>query len=230
MIHKQTVFNLATVGLALAMTGAVHADDFAPPEFRGDNLSVQAEWEFNDGGANPSDPSFYNQVPGENNEQVSDDTLRTASMTNMTWSNGPDNDGRWTADANGGNITFDLTNWVDSMSLKQISVQTTFGPDVEGTEDNPFVWQITAVDNEIGTVPQENINYQFTEAYPAPEGLGYLQEMWQIEPNPDYEQIVLSVPEGTFVDQVMIDTVSLPEPASLALFGMGALALMRHRG
>ena len=49
-------------------------------------------------------------------------------------------------------------------------------------------------------------------------------------PNPEAETIGLKFSDyPVFVDQVVIDTICVPEPASIALLAMGGLALLRKR-
>lgn len=227
MQYVRTMTAIVALGVVATVGAPAQADNFAPPEYVGAELSVSAEWEFNDGGANPSDPSFFTQVADDANEREADDTITRATVTDMSWLMGPDNDGRWVADQGSiGTMSFDVANWIDFQSTKFMRVQITFGPD-ESVEpvDDPTITQVTAVDNEIGAVPPENIQSLGIEQFDQ----GRIVEDFMIQPNPDHETVVMEVPQGTFVDQVWIDTVSVPEPASMALLGAGGLGLLARR-
>ena len=49
-------------------------------------------------------------------------------------------------------------------------------------------------------------------------------EWWEIRPNPDYEYIRVYIPEGSFVSEVVIDTISFPAPGAIATLGLAGLA------
>ncbi len=59
----------------------------------------------------------------------------------------------------------------------------------------------------------------------------YTRYHFHIEPNPDYEEIDIWPADGwnLVIDQIVVDTICLPEPATLSLLGFGALALIRRR-
>ena len=50
-----------------------------------------------------------------------------------------------------------------------------------------------------------------------------------IEPNPTSEMITITVPYCTVIDQIVVDTICIPEPASMALLALGSVFLLRRR-
>lgn len=60
-----------------------------------------------------------------------------------------------------------------------------------------------------------------------------LRDTWRIEPNPLSETITITLLGDTFqnaaIDRICIDTLCIPEPATLAILGLGAVVLIRTR-
>jgi hypothetical protein len=49
---------------------------------------------------------------------------------------------------------------------------------------------------------------------------------WIFQPNPDWEQLVVTVPQDTLIDQVDFDSISVPEPTTLLGGLLGAAFLL----
>ena len=52
---------------------------------------------------------------------------------------------------------------------------------------------------------------------------------WKLSPNPDWEQVLIVVPAALTLQKIVIDTVSVPVPATLLIFGSGLIALLGFR-
>jgi hypothetical protein len=50
-----------------------------------------------------------------------------------------------------------------------------------------------------------------------------------IWPNPELEKITMVFGPGTVLDYIHVDTICIPEPATVALLGLGGLALLRRK-
>ena len=203
------------MGLMLALNGA-WADDFNTPDWRGDPRTTYQKWEFSgvgEGGTdpppNPSGPDVYQQVPDTPalTSSLSVSGLQLWKPTDLG------EEGVWKFEDK---ITITIGNFNEAYPEKEIWVQLTYyasGP--------PDVYAMVGETTYYG----ESV---FQEA--AGE---YIHERWEIfiHPNPESEVIYIAPRDCTaYVDEVVIDTICrVPEPATICLFGLGALALLRRR-
>ncbi len=118
-------------------------------------------------------------------------------------------------------FTFVQPDVIDDLPEKWMRVQVTyFGSEVPGITDivgHDSSGQVNSVfgDHVVDTA--------------LTPGASYYYEDWALFPNPDWEQVIIFVPDGTELHQVVIDAISIPEPASMALLGVGGLAMIRRR-
>ena len=223
---RGTLFTLVAVILLALMSSSALADDVwgGPPEgqwVRGDPGSTWQHWNF-------SDPTSSEPDEGQN-EYGDPVSLFDESM--WTWVSGLDPlnppgdpvDGFHFDGQEGsiGTMIFQVPNQPKLNEIKKIFVQVTSSKGPSGITalgfDSVGGGYTSGVFNT-GRPLIQHINGWYTYNY----GL-------TIEPNPEWEDIAIEFPFDTIVDQVVIDTICTPEPATLTMMAIGAVALVRRR-
>ena len=188
---------------ALATTAL--ADDFAPAPWRGQPLTVAAEWEFIIPDLTDLPPSYLNTI-GDGIHDWQDCFIHT-HPTNVFWQEDPTDptDGRAYTNELVGRLDFFLCNWIDDYEYKYIWVQITYGG-----QGVPSIYEVVA--------PNEGTGDWFDPVYGLPQeigdGFGQRVEFWMIPYNPDREFVNLEIPPFTWVDQVWIETISTRDPVA----------------
>ncbi|MFG0244264.1 MAG: MYXO-CTERM sorting domain-containing protein [Phycisphaerales bacterium JB054] len=206
----------AMIAAGLATTPAL-ADDFAPPGYRGDPLSVQAEWEF----SRPFDsvdifPEFFNAVGGQGTLFDGFTTKAELSSTSeWLWVDGDGDGGITPTNPDGALLSFKVQNWIDLEIEKLLRIQVTH----QGAPPN-----IVGMTGFVGNDPFDGVFVG--GAFVDDE---HFYEDWSIAPNPWWEFIEVIVPFGTVLDEVVIDTVSLPTPGTASLAALAGLVALRRR-
>ena len=198
---KKLIVNLV-VAFALTTSAFVSlADDLFPPPWRGLPGSTWAQWEYSTPDPNPLPDAGFNPY-GVPQTQVYADYFPSLNGRQGVWSFS-------------GEIWVDIPNRPEPWPWKDIQIQLTWEEQASG--ERPFV-VTTAPEAINGTLVQEI----------ALEGL-WKHSIYTIhlEPNPAWEQIKIS--GNIDVDQLVIDTICIPEPAALALLTLGGLILCRRR-
>lgn len=206
------------------------ADDLNPPPYRGAPLSTLTEWEF----LTPANPA----VPDGAIIPVVGDgggggPLATISGP-MLW-DAFDGDGAWIGNGQPGQegqIALDIPNWIDELPTKHIRVQMVVQQftSSSGLIVTPYVSAVDAFD-PTGPTVASLVNVSEFVSDPL-NGLVHRTEDWILHPNPDYERIFINVPSDTLVDQIVVDTISVPEPSTVALALLGIasfVAIARRR-
>jgi hypothetical protein len=125
----------------------------------------------------------------------------------------------------GGGIGLEIPNWIDFEPLKLMLVQVTF---VGSPTNPPYIVGVGGVDN----LPVPVVAYPEPPViHPIPLRIGVygLAQRFRLYPNPDWEEMIVVVPDGVVIDQIVVDTISIPEPASLAMLALGGLAILSRR-
>lgn len=196
---------LAIIGVFLALTAPALADDLFPPSWRGQPGSTWAEWEYSTPNPTPLPDAGFNPY-GIPQTQI------YPGVGQVWWDVLNGRQGVWPLS---GEIWVDIPNQNKPNPWKDIYIQLTWEPQAPG--NRPIV-QTTLPLAVPGTLVQE---------IPL-EGL-WVHSIYTIrlEPNPEWEQILIT--GGIDVDQLVIDTICVPEPAAVLLLALGGLVLTRRR-
>jgi hypothetical protein len=121
----------------------------------------------------------------------------------------------WHIDQDGGSLVISVPNDPRPNDRKVIFIQLT-------SDKGPLLGYPTS--NPPGTVsyPKPAINH---------DGTGWYTYTAQIDIpfNPPFETITYCFPESTNISELVVDSICVPEPASLSLLAVGGLALLRRR-
>ena len=194
----------------------VAANAFAgyEPEWRGQEGSTYQLWEFKTD-TNPDVPNVVDNPYGDPIAEVQDD-----NPINMWWI-GEDrgHEGIWKTE---GMAKLDIPNSqnTDPESYKNIVIQMIYdaGPGVDAWIR--FSADGSDVSDGIKPVESEDL------------GDGYRYSRWeiQIRPNPT-EETIYALPFycNLYVDSIEVDTICVPEPATMGLLSLGGLLALRRK-
>jgi len=217
-MRKVIILSMAAI---LTGAGAAAADDFSPPPWdRSSPYAMTAEWEFAQN-LNPISPDGDNGITNLVNGggHITQATMSTSIDGEIIWQPG-DGDGEWVFTGDG-LIQIEMDGMIDSMAYRDIWIQITYRNPNQILVP-PFVKSITAFDSEVGS--------SVTATYLGEELFaGHHAEMWRLSPSPDWQTINIGVPHTIAVDQIVVDTISVPEPTGVLLLGLGAVFLRRRR-
>jgi len=177
------------------------ADDVAIPTWRYANGSTYQVWEFSDDNSTPVPDVVYNPY-GDPLLQVN---------TSYGWEAGA-----W---ALSGEIDILIPNFPEIRPEKWIQIQLTW----KAADNDPFLLDDPLI--AIGPFDSMTISrYDDDQIVP-----GCIHSIYDIviRPNPAEEWIAIK--GDIWVDELVIDTICVPEPATICLFGLGALTLLRKR-
>ena len=212
--------------VVLVFAGSALADDFAPPAFRGDPLSYQAEWDMFLNGTFAT--GIYTDFENSVDDTDPATTLHNVFFTHLDfdatpgWALVPPQGGGFHNPTAPATFVANVVNWIDLLPEKLLRIQITF-TDALGN-GAPAITGIDGAGPVSGGDPHVSGLLNSVPVDP-----NHLYEDWFILPNPDWEQIQFDLPMGTVVEQLVIDTVSIPEPITMALMSLGGLALLRRR-
>jgi hypothetical protein len=210
-MNKMIIRRLLLASLiGYATLGSALAEDLYPPEWRGQVGTTFGQWEFSTSDPNSLPELGYIYPYGLPSTQVTPGLFQ--SWMDL-WGG---RQGVWPLS---GEIVVVIPNRPEPLPYKDILVQLTWA------EQAPNV-RPTVGETRFG-VPASIV-----EEIPLSGGWYHTTYQMHLEPNPDWERILIT--GAVNVDEMVIDTRCVPEPSALVLLGITAISLLgyawrRHR-
>lgn len=193
--------NKLIIVTCLAITLTISSTASATPTWRGDPGSTYQEWEFNS--------DVYEPVPDVVNNPYGTPSLRVTS--NGGWVT----PGAWYL----GEIDVLIPNSDVPNPEKRIWIQLTWQP----ADNDPFLQG----DPFVAVGPFDNMTMsRYDDGQAVTDRIHSTFDI-TISPNPLEEWIAIK--GDILVDELVIDTICIPEPATICLLGLGTLTLLRRK-
>ena len=202
-MRYMAILLLGLMAASPAMASAPPDCPECPPDWRGGPLSLHAEWNGLGWSAGPGSFQFltpdltWPKDAPPNGEVPNDDSLAYGLFQDNS-------------------MLIQLPNWIDREPLKIMRIHL-FG-DFEIAGDPWWrKWDLLAPTDAVldglgvyGSAATNDCVYAYADLH--------------IRPNPDWELIRLAdVPADTVINRIVVDTISIPEPSTLTLAGLGTL-------
>lgn len=209
---RQALVVLVTGALIVSVAAA---DDLIPPPWeRGTPGSTFQEWTFD--GPPAAGDGYY--LPEAVDNPFGDPVVYDPYY----W------DGDWLETFEGRTGVIHPWDWIEihlpndptPRPTKEIYIQITYWAD--GEIPDPDVY-----------VPAGGDTITLLDSLDLEDGWWYDRWHITIEPNPDFEEIDFWPLDGStydmYIDQIVVDTICIPEPGALSLLALGGLVFLRRR-
>ncbi len=209
---------LTAVLLAAVSGGLASAANFNPPAWANSSLTVHVEWDF---ATEPQisvgyKPTAFAATQGTGIGIWGGDANPAVILSGpeIVWNNGR----LINTDTREHLLAISLPNWIDTMELKNIRLQLHH---VGAVSAHRLIGFVKTPDGDARTPDGHRTNQG---------GSQYLSwEDWRIQPNPWRETLTLTMAPGAILYQVVVDTQSVPTPATMLLVGTAGLIASRRR-
>lgn len=207
-----------SVVLILLVVLCLASDSFAldlnPPQWRGQPDSTYAVWEFLTPDVNPVPDIEINPFG------YSDMTVYPAHPWMQAWG------GKFGVWPLSGAVGLGIPNNPVGNEFKLIQIQLTWAAEYPVPTQPVVIVEATGVGGQ--AIPLQDIrliDQSVITLEPTNEPVGgfwyHSTYLFEIRPNPVFENIYIS--GSLMVDELVIDTICIPEPATFALLGLGCL-------
>jgi hypothetical protein len=219
-MRKKAALALCLLGLLLVAAPVAAEDVFDPPWYSwGMDRPNQTEQGWECDGISPLDqpvPATW----GENEFGWPDATFTGFAYQDIEGPQGP-TIATWHAGEGGGTIEITIKNNPDPDTYKLLFWQVTSDKSPTPTGSPPSI-----------STPGGATSTWLGAPYPHQQwnGTWYTYNGYhKIEPNPEEETITFDLVECTNVSEIVINTICVPEPATLSLLALGAVVFIRRR-
>lgn len=220
-MRSHVSWRVGSLGVAvlsvLLIASTAFGDDLCPPAWRtsppGQGTTTFQVWEFSTDD-NPADPDEVYNAFGDPSATVENVGLRTYWKEWDPYEG--DHQGVWRLYSDG-DIRLDIPNSPYPDDRKRIWIQITFSA---GAGHDPELIVVPPMTGVVDLIQQTQLDdYYYHGVYEI-----------IVEPNPPSEQIYIMPRDCTvYVDEIVVDTICIPEPATLGLLVLGGAGLILRR-